>query len=647
MNKLEINQQFIFLRDEIIRRNFSNLNEEQLTAVLSNNNAVITAACPGSGKTQVIVNRIIYLTVYGNIYNTDIVPKNLREEHINELNKYLNNKESSLPDCLSEKSVEISKIAVITFTSMAAVNMEERYKKITGRETVPFFGTIHSLFYKLISDLYPNLSIISQSQVIEIIKSVLCDYVDSLKELQIKCVLNEISKYKNSMLFNIEPELKVDKKIFKECFNAYENYMCVNNLMDFDDIIIKCIKAFEWNRRTLEKYAKKYSHILVDEFQDCDSSQVRILQHLTEGGNIFAVGDEDQCIYGFRGSRPDCMVEFDKYFYGGVKYFLSKNYRSTTSIIEAARRVISNNKLRNSKEMLGVKKEFGKVNVLISTTETEQAENISAIILNMEKFEWSETAVLYRTNNEAQNIISNLIKNKIKFELTDKSYNFFNMEICKDIAAYFRLSLNPTCRDSFIRVINKPCRYVSKTIIGKISNNAFSRNWFNFIMDIPGVKISQLKSIKKFEKNVRKIKSMTPFKAIEYILDKIGYKGCVKEYQREILNQFIEISSGFKTLAEFLNFIDEYNKEVSSSGEGIVLSTIHGAKGLEYKSVFIINCNNDNMPHSNSSGNLEEERRLFYVGITRAKEALWLSYSEIFKGNNSSISPFILESLKN
>lgn len=644
MNQIELNEQYMCLRDIIIRMNFGNLNEEQLKAVLSNEKAAITAACPGSGKTQVIVNRIKYLTVFGNIYNTNIVPTGLTEEHIKELSKYINNKESMLPGYLCENSVKIEKIVVITFTIMAAVNMEERYKKITGRKATPFFGTIHSLFYRLIHSMYPSISIMPEAEGVEIIKSVLCNYVDSLKDLQVKGILNEISKYKNSMLFNIEPELKVDKRIFNDCYNAYENYKLANNLMDFDDIIIKSINVFNENKSILKKYTERYSHILVDEFQDCDSSQIHLLQLLYKDGNIFAVGDEDQCIYGFRGSMPECMVDFEKYFPRGVKCFLSKNYRSTSSIIETARKVISNNKLRNTKEMLGVKKELGRVNILCSNSETEQAENISEIILNIEKREWNDTAILYRTNNEAQNIISSLIKNKIKFQLTDKSYNFFNMEICKDIAAYLRLSINPTCRESFIRVINKPCRYISKTIIGKINNSSFSRNWFDFIMDIPGVRINQLKSIHKFEKKVSKINSMIPEKAIEYILRKIGYEECVKEYQRDILNQLIEISSGFKTAVEFLNFIDEYNTDLSNSnGTGVVLSTIHGVKGLEYRNVFIINCNGDNMPHSNSSSNLEEERRLFYVGITRAANNLWISHTEKFKGNICEKSLFINE----
>lgn len=380
-----------------------------------------------------------------------------------------------------------------------------------------------------------------------------------------------------------------------------------------------------------------------DEFQDCDSEQIHMLKLLSGCSNLFAVGDEDQCIYGFRGSIPDCMVEFERYFNGGVKFFLNKNYRSSSDIIEISRKLISKNKERNVKEMVGVREERGTVTIIKYKTEREQAEGMIDII-KANGFKPSECAVLSRTNQEAEKVIGILIRDKISFRLMDKNYNFFRLDICRDIAAYFRLSQDPCNKESFLRIINKPCRYISKIKIGKINCCKTSENWFSFLEADTNMEPWQLKYIHAFERNTKRLGRLSPEKALIFLLDRIKYKDEVPADKQDVLAEFMDLCKEYKTIPELLTYIDTYNSRLNEDmPDALVLSTIHGSKGLEYKNLFIINCCSDNIPHENSKNNLEEERRLFYVALTRAADNLHIMYPENFKGNKAEPSPFINE----
>jgi len=653
MTEFEIKEKYLFLKDEIIRKYFNKLNQEQLEAVLSDEDAVLVAACPGAGKTQVIINRIAYLTNFGFIYRSKNIPNALKEESIKQLEQYLNSSEDlnkqKVPECLSVNSISSENIVVITFTKMAAKGMRERYKKISGNKKAPFFGTFHSLFYRILSRYYSEINIISERCAYNVIKSVLENYIDFIKDEEVRCVINDISYYKNKKLFNLEYQTKTDNNVFIKCLDAYETYKSINRLMDFDDIIINCIGIFEENPKLLNSYKTLFKNILVDEFQDCDSGQIHILKLLAKGNKIFAVGDEDQCIYGFRGSRPDCMVEFNKHFSSGIKYFLNKNYRSKSNIVNISKNVIRNNKCRNEKQITEVRLDIGIIKFVCCKTEKEQAEKISELITaikNEKTDEIKNTAVLFRTNNEYQRIIGAFIKNNIKFNIMDKNYNFFEISFCKDIISYLRYSIDFYDRESFIRIINKPYRYISKTKIEKLKGYKYCRNCFNILMELEEMPLFQLKVLKKLEKTINKISSFSPERAINYIIEKIGYGECIKGIGEEIVKELKSISSDYSTIREFLNFVDNYCNEMTKTfdnHEAVILSTIHGVKGLEFKNVFLINCNKDNMPHINSLTNIEEERRLFYVGITRAIDNLWVLYSETFKGNYCEVSPFVKE----
>jgi len=307
MTEFDIKERYKYLRDVIIRNYFSNLNDEQINAVLSEGEAILVAACPGAGKTHVIVNRIVYLTLFGYVYKSENIPEGIGQkdlDELNELNEYIksNNplKKQKFPKSLTYYSVSIDNIVVITFTKMAAKSMKDRYLKISGSKRSPFFGTFHSLFYRILSKYHSEISIISEGEIYGVINAVLDKYLDFVKEDEVRGVINDISHYKNNKLLGLEYETQTDTKVFMESLMAYEEYKLKNKLLDFDDIVINCIKLFEKNPNILNSYKRLFKNILVDEFQDCDSEQIYMLKLLSKGNKIFAVGDEDQCIYGFR-----------------------------------------------------------------------------------------------------------------------------------------------------------------------------------------------------------------------------------------------------------------------------------------------------------------------------------------------------------
>jgi DNA helicase II / ATP-dependent DNA helicase PcrA len=649
---MDIEEEYMGLRDRVIENFFTGLNDEQRSAVLSYKEKVLVAACPGAGKTQVIINRIIYLNTFGLTYGSGRVPENLTWEDIGEIREYMERGGlcgKRVPEVLTQESVHRSNIVVLTFTKMAAKGMKDRYMKVSGKDDSPFFGTFHSLFYHILEKHCGRIRIISEADAARIVGEVLSDYTDSVTDDKIRGVLNEISQHKNRKLLNITFEPVTDREVFRDCLSRYEEIKETRGFMDFDDILIKCLQLFEADGEILRHYRGQFGNILVDEFQDCDSQQIHILKLLGSGNRIFAVGDEDQCIYGFRGSRPDCMVDFCSHFENGIKYFLNRNYRSRSNIIDSAKNLISFNLCRNEKKMRAVREEQGIISLIPCSGEMDQAEKVAEIICGMEgQHKLHETAVLYRTNREYGLLTGTLLKHKIEFNMLGTRYNFLEDSLCSDMLAYFRLSMDASDRPSFLRIVNRPNRYISKTKIEKIKNCPVARNSFSLMAEQKGMSLDQIKSILRLEKQIRRMKRRSPSAAIDYVLRKIGYDEYLlkNETGAQALGELMELAGGFASIKEFLKFADEYSREMERSGQrgkGVVLSTIHGVKGLEYKNVIIVNCRDGNMPHSNSQSNIEEERRIFYVGVTRAADNLWLLWPEECRGGSCTRSPFVDE----
>ncbi|MBN1036306.1 ATP-dependent helicase [Clostridium botulinum] len=603
-----------------------NLDIYQNKAVITEDKNALIIAAPGSGKTTVIINRIYYL--------------------------------------VDKLKISNGRIIVITFTKAAAKNMKERYENRFKQNTSPFFGTFHGLFYKILLRTGKNIDIIDGSIINKLIKKVLTKYFDDINEDKIKEVLNNISIYKTSRIKLYEFRPSISREIFEEALECYEHYKKENGKMDFDDLAIEALDLLESNEKALIYYRKLFKYILVDEFQDCDELQIEFLKLINDGedNSLFAVGDEDQCIYSFRGSKPMYMVTFDKMFKDSKKHYLSINYRSKDNIVEKSKKLIKFNKERNNKEILSNKKDDGIIKFYTPYNEKSQGDILANLVKNEKKYNinYEENAILYRTNMEAMSVIDAFTKNNIPFRLLDRQYNFFEHFICKDLIAYLKLVVNPFDKESFIKIINKPFRYISKHNIDYVRNYTIQENLFNILINKEDTPPFQRKNLDELKKDFNYLNKISLGSAISYIVMDLEYIDYLKSYcekfsqnledLEEVIEEFKLSAEGFKNIFDFLAHIENVSNEIEVSKdknqrEGVILSTIHGVKGMEFKNVYLVNCNEDTIPHSSSKEeNIEEERRLFYVGITRAIDNLYLFAPKNRRGQLKEISRFICES---
>jgi DNA helicase II / ATP-dependent DNA helicase PcrA len=671
MLKENIVKEYCLLRDKIIEADFSHLDIEQRNAVLNNNRNVLVAACPGSGKTTVLINRILYLVKYGITYKSNEIPKNLTEETVKLMKLYALKGKGILKEqdlnmlnlILKQKAIKPQNIIVITFTKAAAENMKKRFQRLSKDIETPFFGTFHGLFYKLLLRQKRQVKIIEGSETYKIIAGTLARYTDEVSEEKVKEIKNYISLFKVSNI-NIEKfEPTVDKSIFLKCFNAYEDYKREHDLFDFDDLQISFKNLLIENPKILDIYRRSFNYILVDEFQDCDEIQLQILSMLNKINSVFAVGDEDQCIYSFRGSKPEFMVNFSLLFKESKSLFLSTNYRSTEDIVEIANNLIKNNIKRNEKSMLSnneIKKKIESNNYFDENSEGDSIASIIETLKLKQGYSYGDCAVLYRTNMESRSIVDSLLRKKIPFKLLDKDYNFFEHFICKDIIAYLRLSIFSDDIESFKRIINKPFRYISKLSLEKLKDNNIKENCFEFVKNIESTPIFQMKNLDKLYKDIIHLNKMSLQGAVEFIIKDLGYEEYLNLYCKkfmlkltdllEIIEEFKESSKPYNSIIMFLSHIEEVKEELKkvknkfTEENVVILSTIHGVKGMEFKNIFIMNCVEDFIPHKNSvEEGIEEERRLFFVAITRAIENLYFCIPRQIRGKSKECSRFISE----
>jgi len=602
-----------------------NLDKYQMSAVNAEEKNTLIVAAPGSGKTTVIINKVNYL--------------------------------------VKNKKIPNGNIIVITFTKAAAQNMKNRYAKMFNADVSPFFGTFHGLFYKMLLRYGKSIDIVDGAIVHKIVSSVLSKYFDEVNEDKIKEAINNISLYKTSRMSLQEFKPSLTKEIFEEALEKYEVYKKENNKRDFDDLAIEVLELLKKDEKMLLSYRKLFKYVLVDEFQDCDEMQVDFLKLINGGENnyLFAVGDEDQCIYSFRGSKPEYMVSFDKMFKNGKKYYLSINYRSKMNIVDKSKSVIGFNKERNDKEIKWNRDSEGIIKWSSPYNERMQAESIEKIISSNKNLgiSYEDNAILYRTNMESTMIVENLTKKKIPFTLLDREYNFFEHFICKDLIGYLKLSINLFDRDSFLQIINRPFRYISKSNFAYIRNYREEENPFTMLINKSDTPPFQKKKLDDLRKDILYLNKISLSSAIAYIVMDLGYIDHLRDYAQkfsqsiedleDIIEEFKLSAEGYKTIFEFLEHVEEVKESIEASKkntkrEGVILSTIHGVKGMEFKNVYVINCLEETIPHSNSiKDNIEEERRLFYVGITRAIDNLYLFSPRNRKGQFKEVSRFIVE----
>ena len=602
-----------------------NLDKYQMSAVNAEDKNALIVAAPGSGKTTVIINKVNHL--------------------------------------VENKKISNGNIIVITFTKAAAQNMKKRYENAFNKKISPFFGTFHGLFYKILLKSGEKIDIIDGGIAHKIVSNVLGKYFDEVNEDKIKEAINNISLYKTSRVALSEFKPSVAMEIFSEALEKYEEYKKEHNKKDFDDLAIEVLELLKNDKNMLAAYRKLFKYVLVDEFQDCDEMQIDFLKLINEGedNSLFAVGDEDQCIYSFRGSKPEYMVSFDKIFKKGKKYYLSINYRSKMNIVDKSKDVISFNKQRNNKEIKWNKESEGIIKWFSPYNEKMEAESLTDIIVENKKLgiPYEDNAVLYRTNMESMTMIDVLTKRKIPFTLLDREYNFFEHFICRDLIAYLKLSINQFDTNSFLQIINKPFRYVSKGNLAYVKSYMKEEDPFTILMNKTDTPPFQKKKLDDLRKDINYLNKISLSSAIAYIVMDFGYIDHIKGYAQklnqssedleDIIEEFKLAAEGFKTIFEFLQHIEEIKQTIEESKkktkrEGVILSTIHGVKGMEFKNVYVINACEETIPHASSiKDNIEEERRLFYVGITRAINNLYLFSPRNRRGQFKEVSRFIVE----
>ena len=607
-------------------------NKSQIQAISHMDGPAMVLAGPGSGKTTVITHRIKNL-----IEKAEVRPEN---------------------------------ILVVTFTKAAAISMQKRFSTLMngGKGQLVTFGTFHSVFYKILkkSRRYEATEILSERQKTDYIREIIGRYgisSNDISELS-QNIINDIGNIKGNMLNAQEYEPSCCKKEdFIKVYNAYNLELKRDGKMDFDDILRECYLLLCENHTILEQWRELYKYILIDEFQDINRIQMNIIELLASPlNNIFVVGDDDQSIYGFRGARPEIMIEFKDYYPEAELIVLNVNYRSTQSIINVAGRVIENNKTRldkcahanNDKDFQPDIRKF-----------RNQVEELKFVVSKIKEYEnqgisLSEMAILVRNNSQIQEISSFLKNRKIEAESGKHRSNIYNGMVAKDILSYVRGALKfdgTYFNEDLIYVLNKPQRYISRQVVLSVN------------MNISAVRrIYSKNNIDSFLFHIEMIRKLPPQAALSYIRKGAGYEEYLRLYAIENnipmsgllkqLEQLVQECSKFNTLEQWINSIDSaqnsegQNFGKKSSGEGgtnnrINIMTMHGSKGLEFKAVFIVDANQGIIPTSKAlrERDFEEERRLFYVAITRAIDYLNVYAVEERLGCPIEVSMFVEEML--
>ena len=656
------------LRKKIILKEFNSMNDMQLKAVLSVDGPLLILAGAGSGKTTVLVNRIANLMKYGCAYNSNMIEKRFDDNTISLLNEYYTGNESVYEHIKGVLSVNAPKpweILAFTFTNKAASELKERLVLRIGEDANDIWaGTFHSICVRI---LRRNAEYLGFSKHFTIYdtddsKRVMKDCQRLLniddKFLPHKSILGEISRAKDSLVpadeyLNLSSGNYREKQI-GECYKKYQSLLKNADAMDFDDIIFNTVKLLEENPQIREYYQNKFKYVLVDEYQDTNHAQFMLTKLLSGGyNNICVVGDDDQSIYKFRGATIENILSFEKNFSNATVIRLEQNYRSTQNILDGANAVIAHNEQRKGKNLWTSNGAGEKIK--INTLNDEYAESkyiadeiMSIMSKNGDSAKFSDFAILYRMNSMSSSIERLFVKSGIPYRIIGGHKFYDRMEI-KDCLAYLSVISNPDDNVRLERIINTPKRGIGATTIATAKE----------IADGLGVSLFQvLKTADEYEKLKRSSQKLiefvnliesfselaereSPSSVFLSLLDETGYKASLmadKEHYEERVQNIDELNSNlirFKEenpdsdLSDFLEDvalmtdIDNYNADT----DAVVMMTLHSSKGLEFPVVFIPGLEEGVFPGMQSiyePGEIEEERRLAYVGITRAKKILYL-----------------------
>lgn len=610
------------------------LNHAQTEAVAHNKGPCVVLAGPGSGKTLTIAKRIEYL--------------------------------------IMKHKVRPEEILVITFTKYAAWEMKNRTRSICGPSSYAVtFGTFHGIYYGILKWAYRlnQSNLLSDEEKYRILREILPgidwdqepeadEEKDYLQELAI-----EIGNVKNNCMDIEEYEpVKYTTEKFRKLYRTYEETKKKYRKIDFEDMLIQCRDLFMKRPDILKKWQEKFQYILVDEFQDVNQAQYDVVRMLAAPqDNLFVVGDDDQSVYGFRGAKPGIMKEFMKDYPKARQILLDVNYRSSGYIVKGALRVIGNNKIRFEKKIEAFRKPDETVHVQEVKDPVQEAEYVLERIREYREkgVSYTEMAVLYRTNVDARAMSELMTEYQIPFVMKEHLNNIYEHFIALDMISYLRLSQGEYDRKYFLQIANRPNRYLTRESMktGNVSYESLRRYYRD--------KDWMVDRIDQLEWDMKMICDKTPYAAIQYIRKRMGYDEFLKEYAAyrkissedlfAVLEEIWQNSKGYGTIKEWFEHIESYGKMLKEQNkkngekEGVNLMTMHAAKGLEFDTVFVIEANEGSCPYKKATTDeeIEEERRLFYVAMTRAKRKLVISYVKEKNGKDLLPSRFVSELLLN
>ena len=612
-----------------VRKKQTALDARQMMAVRHFQGPCLIIASPGSGKTTVITHRTKYL--------------------------------------IEKCQVNPSNILVITFTRAAAAEMKERFGRLMDENSLPVsFGTFHSVFFRILKYAYryDASSIVREEQKNQFIRE-LIEKEDLEMEDEnefISAILSEISAVKGDMIkLDYYYSKNCPEEVFKRLYDGYEARLRRANLLDFDDMMVMCYELFTQRKDILAAWQKKYQYILIDEFQDINKVQYEIVKMLAApDNNLFIVGDDDQSIYRFRGAKPEIMLGFEKDYPGAEKIILNVNYRCSRPIVEAADRLIKCNKVRFPKD-IATKQQTGRP-VVTRVWETPQDETM-AIVTEIQDYlkagyRLTDMAVLYRTSLEPRLLIEKCMEYNIPFCMKDSLPNLYNHWISQNILDYIRIAHKRLERSRVLKVINRPNRYISRDALE--TQTVSWEGVKSFYQD----KGWMVERVEQLEYDLKMIARMAPVAAVNYIRKAVGYDEYLRDYAQfrrmkpeelyEVADQLQESASGFRTFEQWEAHIKEYGEQLlkqaqqrEKAADGVTLMTMHASKGLEFKIVYILDANEGITPHQKAvlDADIEEERRMFYVAMTRAKERLNVYYVKERYGKKQEVSRFVREYL--
>ncbi len=583
----------------------------------------IVLAGPGSGKTLVITQRVRYL--------------------------------------IEAYHVRPQEILVITFTKAAAQEMQSRFQALSRQRGVTF-GTFHAVFFHILKYAYhySAANILTEEKKYQILQRLLSEsglHFEDEKET-LSEIASEISVVKNEQIpLEHYYSKSCPEEVFRNFYRKYEEMHRREGLLDFDDMMTMTYELLTQRADILAAWQRHYRYILVDEFQDINLLQYAILRLLANPErNLFIVGDDDQSIYRFRGAKPEIMLNFPKDYPDAKQIVLDRNFRSVASVIRAAQLVIRENTKRFAKRAVHVRKGQGQVD--IREFSGQEHESLYLIKKVQESLAGgtppNEIAVLYRTNQGARPYAERLMEFNIPFEMRDALPNIYEHWIAKDLFAYLHLARERLDRAEFLQVMNRPKRYIARDAIdAKVISLETLRTYYED-------KDWMLDRIDRLELDLRMLKDMAPYAAVNYIRYGMNYEEYLQEYAKarrmkpeELTDILDEIQDGcrpFKTVETWYEHLTAYKERLleqrgkkERDPDAITLATLHSAKGLEFQEVFLVDVNEGTIPHRKASmeADLEEERRLFYVGMTRAKDRLHLFYVRERYGKRVEPSAFL------